>query len=98
MSDSSSHRAPIVSILGIFILLGLFAAVVYYVYVPRRTGAFSDDGIHTAELRKKNLAEMRAKQTKQLASYAWVDQKAGVVQLPLERAEELTLQKYATKQ
>ncbi len=97
MSDSSSHRAPIVSILGIFILLGLFAAVVYYVYVPRRTGAFSDDGIHTAELRKKNLAEMRAKQTKQLASYAWVDQKAGVVQLPLERAEELTLQKYATK-
>ena len=97
MSDSSSHRAPIVSILGIFILLGLFAAVVYYVYVPRRTGAFSDDGIHTAELRKKNLAEMRAKQSTQLAGYAWVDQKAGVVQLPLERAEELTLQKYASK-
>jgi len=97
MSDSSTHRAPIVSILGVFILLGLFAAVVYYVYVPRRTGAFPDDGIHTAEVRKKNLADLRAKQAEQLKTYKWVDQKAGVVQLPLARAQELTLQKYATK-
>lgn len=97
MSDSSSHRAPIVSIIGIFILLSLFAVVVYYVYIPRHTGAFPDDGIHTAAVRKKNLAELRAKHAEQLASYRWVDQKAGVVQLPIERAEELTLQKYATK-
>ena len=97
MSDSPSQRAPLVSILGIFVLLGLFAAVVYYVYVPRHTGAFPDDGIHSAELRQKNLAELRAKQARQLASYGWVDQKAGVMQLPLERAEELTLRKYASK-
>ena len=97
MSDSSSHRAPLISILWVFFLLGLFALLVYYVYLPRQTGAFADDGIHTAELRKKNLAEMRSKQAKQLETYAWADQKAGVVQLPLARAEELTLQKYAKK-
>jgi len=97
MSDHSSPRAPLVSILAIFFLFALFLLVVYYVYVPRQTGAFTDDGIHTAALRKKNLAELRAKQTAQAASYAWVDQKAGIVQLPLDRAMELTVQKYAAK-
>ena len=101
MSDASAHatspRAPLVSIFAIFALFALFLVVVYYVYVPRQTGAFTDDGIHTLALRKKNLAELHAKQAQQAASYAWVDQKAGIVQLPLDRAMELTVQKYAKK-
>ena len=92
-----SPRAPLISIIAVFVLFALFLAVVYYVYVPRQTGAFADDGIHTADQRKKTLADMRAKQEQQAKSYAWVDQKAGVVQLPLDRAVELTVQRYATK-
>jgi hypothetical protein len=97
MSENSSNRAPLVSVLGIFVLFGLFLLVIHYVYVPHRTAAFPDDGIHTAEQRKKNLAELREKHAKQAASYAWVDQKAGVVQLPISRAMELTVEKYASK-
>lgn len=87
-------RAPLVSILGVLALFALFLVVVIYVYLPRQTGAFSDDGIRTEAQRRKALAELREKEAQQLASYAWIDQKAGVVQLPLDRAMELTLQKY----
>jgi hypothetical protein len=87
-------RAPLVSVLGVFALFGLFVALVWYLYLPRRTGAFPDDGIRTADQRLKTLAELRAKEAQQLKSYAWVDQKAGVVQLPLDRAVQLTLEKY----
>jgi hypothetical protein len=97
MSDHSSRSAPLVTILFVLAGFALFAAVGYYVYLPHATGAFTDDGLHTAEFRKKNLAELRAKQAKQAASYAWVDQKAGVVQLPLDVAMELTVQKYAAR-
>jgi hypothetical protein len=97
MSESPSNRAPLISIGAIFVLFALFLGLVYYLYLPRHTGAFTDDGIHTAAQRAKNLAELRTKQANQAASYAWVDQKAGVVQLPLDRAMELTVQRY-TKQ
>ena len=56
------------------------------------TGAFNDDGIHTAAQREKNLAELRKKQAEQATTYGWVDQKAGVVRLPIDRAIELTAQ------
>jgi hypothetical protein len=97
MSDQSPRSAPLVTILFVLAGFALFAAAVYYIYLPRSTGAFTDDGIHTAEVRKKNLADLHAKQEKQATSYAWVDQKAGVVQLPLDVAMELTVQHYAAK-
>ena len=97
MSDHRNHSAPLITILFVMGVFALFAVVVHYVYVPRQTGAFTDDGMHTAEFRKKNLAELHAKQAKQAESYAWVDQKTGVVQLPLDVAMELTVQKYAAK-
>lgn len=93
-----ASRAPLVSVLGIFALFALFLALVYYVYLPRTTGAFPDDGIRTAEQRRKALAELRTKEAQLLTGYAWADQKAGVVQLPLDRAKELTLQQYQKAQ
>lgn len=97
MSDHPSRSAPLVTILTVMAGFALFAAVVYYVYVPRQTGPFTADGIHSAEQRKANLAELHAKQAKQAVSYGWVDQKAGVVQLPLDVAMDLTVQKYTAK-
>jgi hypothetical protein len=40
---------------------------------------------------------LREQQAKQLNSYGWVDQKAGIVRLPIERAMELTVEKYGAK-
>lgn len=97
MSDNSSRSAPLVTIAVVLACFALFLLVLYYVYLPRRTGPFAGDGMHTAEQRKANLAELRAKQAQQAASYAWVDQKTGVVQLPIERAMELTVQRYASR-
>ena len=98
MSDLSPRRAPLVAILAIFVLFALFAAVAYYIYVPRRTGAYTGDGLRTAEERIKNLAELHAKEAEAASTYGWVDQKAGIVRLPLNQAQELTLQHYAKKQ
>ena len=91
------RSAPLITIIVLMVGFALFAGLVYFVYLPRHTGAFTDDGMHTMAQRKKNLAELRAKHAHQLASYAWVDQKAGVVQLPLEEAMKLTVQKYSAK-
>ena len=96
MSDHT-RSAPLVTIFTVLAGFALFAVAVHYIYVPRQTGAFTDDGMHTAEFRKKNLADLHAKQGKQAVTYAWVDQKTGVVQLPLDAAMELTVQKYAAK-
>ncbi len=96
MSETTSNRASLVSIFAVFALFALFVAVVYYVYAPRQTGAFVGDGIHTLTQRKTNLRELRAKEA-EANHYGWVDQKAGVVRLPIERAMELTVQKYAAK-
>lgn len=98
MSDLRPTAPRPVSLVTVFAVLGTFALfllLVYLAYLPRQTGAVTEDGIHTAQQRRDALAELRAKQLKQATSYAWVDQKAGVVQLPLDRAMELTVQKYA---
>lgn len=51
----------------------------------------------TPDTRKQALTELREKQAKQATSYAWVDEKAKVVQLPIERAMQLTAAQYGSK-
>lgn len=51
----------------------------------------------TPASRKLALETLREKQAKQAASYAWIDEKAGVVQLPLDRAMELVVRQYGSK-
>jgi|UniRef100_UPI004049BD19 hypothetical protein len=98
MSDSPSVRpASLVSVLAIMCCLALFLLLVYIAYLPNQTGPFTGDGIRTPAERKERLAELRANEIKHAHSYAWVDQQAGVVQLPIERAMELTVQRYQTK-
>ena len=97
MTDSPTRSAPLVTILTVMVGFALFLVVIYYVYLPRQSGAYTDDGMHTASQRIENLARLHAAQSKQANAYGWVDQKTGVVQLPLDRAMELTVQKYAAK-
>ena len=96
MSDSapSSKPAPLLSVVGIFACFALFVLVVYFAYVPRRTGPFVGDGIRTPAERLAKLQELHATEQKHRGSYAWIDQSAGQIQLPIDRAMELTVQQY----
>jgi hypothetical protein len=97
MSDSSPSRpVSLITVLFIFFGFALFLVAAYYVYLPRQTGVFVDDGIHTPTQRKKTLNDLRETQAKQATTYGWVDQKTGVVRLPIDRAMELTAQQYGT--
>lgn len=98
MSENPSRRAPLVTILALFVLFALFAVVVYYVYLPRQTGVLTGNQVTPDSQRIETLAKLRSHEAEMATRYSWIDQQAGQVQLPLERAKELTLQQYAKKQ
>lgn len=49
----------------------------------------------TPATRRAYLAQLRNSQAAQGIAYAWIDQKAGIVQLPIERAMELVVEQNA---
>jgi hypothetical protein len=110
MSDMPVTPARPVSLFTILFLFAVFAAfllVIRYFYHPATTTAFNaaPDNISkdfewraNSANRRKTLQELRDTQAAQNSSYGWVDQKAGVVRLPIERAMELTAQDLAAKQ
>ncbi len=109
MSDISAQPARPVSLFTIVFLLAIFAAfllVIRYFYEPTVVSSFNapPDNLSkdvewraSSDTRHKALIEVRQNEAKQTQNYAWADQKAGVVQLPIERAMELTAQKYGAK-
>lgn len=111
MSDHPASPARPVSLFTIVFLLVLFAAfllVVRYFYQPSTTlpNTVAAENYPkekdaqwraTAEDRRKALVETRTAQQKQLTTYAWIDQQAGKVQLPIDRAMELTAQHYGAR-
>lgn len=95
-----------VTIVFVLALFGAFALLVSHYYTPAASAPQNQQAENlpkdlewkaTPASRKKALADLREKQAKQATSYGWVDQKAGVVQLPIERAIELTAQQYGAK-
>lgn len=105
MSDSIATSPRPVSVVTIFAILGcfgLFLLVVYYGYAKSEQSAayavapekLPEDQAWKATHASKTaaLAELRATEHKKSSAYTWVDQKAGVVQLPLSRAMELVVQ------
>jgi hypothetical protein len=109
MSDSSAQPARPVSLFTIVFLLsifGLFLLVIRWFYEPARTTAFNAvpenlpkelEWKANPESRRKVLAEVKSAAAKQAGEYAWLDKSAGVVQLPIDRAMELTVQTYSAK-
>ena len=55
------------------------------------------EGVRSPDDRKKLLAEHREKELADATSYGWVDQKAGIVRLPIDRAIALTVSDHAKK-
>jgi cbb3-type cytochrome oxidase subunit 3 len=110
MTDSPAPAPRPVSFvlaLAIMACFGFFVALMYFFYRPHKGAApeygsaekLPDDLQWTASAggRKAYLTELRGRQEKQATTYAWVDQKAGVVQLPIDRAMELVVQEYNQK-
>jgi len=109
MSDSSVNSPrPVALITTLFIFAlaatGWFVVSRYY----RPAAALPQNAVAqnlpkelawkaTPDTRKQALTELREKQAKQATSYAWVDKNAGVVQLPIDRAMQLTAAQYGSK-
>jgi hypothetical protein len=89
--------ATFIAIVGCMLALGL---VVYLTYIPNRSETVSADMAqvpedarwkYSAEGRAERLAQLRAREADTLSSYTWVDQQAGVVRVPVDRAIELVV-------
>ena len=109
MSDHSATPPRPVSLIVKLLVLALsavFLVVVWRFYRPVTVAPQNEAAENlpkdlewkaTPETRRAALAALREKQAKQAATYAWVDQKAGIVQLPVDRAMELVAQQYGPK-
>lgn len=102
-----ARPVSLITIAFVFVLFAAFLLTARYFYrpsvgeLPQNASAenYSKDleWRATAESRRRAFAEQHQQQQAQMSTYAWVDQSAGVVQLPIQRAMELTAQKYGAK-
>jgi len=99
MSDQPSTAKPasLLSVVGILACFALFFLLVYIAYLPRQSGPYVGDGVRTPAERLAKLEELRTTEHRLSHTYAWIDQSAGLVQLPIDRAMELTVQHYQAK-
>jgi len=101
-TDSSPKPVSWVSVSAVFFCFALFLLLLRLGYLSRTAlapHAVAAEGTPeelawkaTPAARKAYLVDLRDKQQAQAAAYAWVDQPKGIVQLPLDRAMELTVQ------
>lgn len=101
MSDSSRfsfpHRTPVFTAVIVLLAFAVFGWLAMKLYAPHAYTVDKIPGVRTPADRSALLVEHRAKEQAEAASYGWVDQKAGVVRLPIDRAIELTAQAHAKK-
>ena len=100
MSDSSysfPHRTPVFTAVIVLLAFASFAYLALKIYVPHAATVDKIEGVRTPDDRKSLLVEHQTKEIAAATSYGWVDQNAGVVRLPLDRAIELTVRDYAKK-
>jgi len=100
MSDAvpskPSFGLTLVAAIGGFVIFVVILLVAYLPKTPEPLGV--DNSVKTPAERKTALAELRAHEAKVATGYGWADQSKGVVQLPLDRAVELTLRDIEAKQ
>ena len=105
--DPAPRPVSLVAVAALFVLLSIFGLITLRVYTHHRPAAPQNEAPEnlskdlawkaTPESRKAALADLRAKQALQAVSYGWVDQKAGIVQLPISRAMELVVEAHTGK-
>ena len=98
MSDAAPSKTSFgltfLAAIGGFVI---FVVILLVAYLPQKPAPL-DDGVKSPDQRKAALAELRAHEIKTATGYGWVDQAKGVVQLPIDRAVELTLRDLEAKQ
>lgn len=80
--------------LGAVVAAGaLLAVVLVAIALGQYAGFAMQDELDAKVLTRPNpqLTALRERETTRLSTYQWVDQKAGVVRIPVDRALELTL-------
>lgn len=101
MSDSTQTPSSSGSFLTVLAAIGgfaIFALIVFIAYLPKKPDAIpAGSGVRTPEQRKAALAELRAKEKSAATTYAWVDQSAGVVRIPVDEAVKLTIKEFNAK-
>jgi hypothetical protein len=102
MSDTPAnfsfpHRTPVFTALVVIACFASFAWLARKIYTPHARTVQAVEGVRTPADRKKLLGEHRVKEQDESAKYAWIDQKAGTVRLPIDRAIELTVRDHAKK-
>ena len=106
-SDDAPEPVSLLTVLFLVALSGLFVVFVRHYYTP--TPASPQNSVaenlpkdlewkSNPASRRKTLADLRTEQQAQGNAYGWVDQKAGVVRLPVDRAIDLTARQYGSKQ
>jgi hypothetical protein len=102
MSDSPAnfsfpHRTPVFTAVIVLLCFAAFGWLALKIYTPHAYTVDPIEGVKTPAERKALLAEHRTKEQADSASYGWIDQKAGIVRLPIDRAIELTVRDQAKK-
>ena len=102
MSDSPAqfsfpHHTPVFTALIVIVCFAAFFWLAKKIYTPHAATVEVVEGVRTPEDRKKLLAEHRQKELAESTSYGWIDQKAGIVRLPIDQAIELTVRDHAKK-
>ncbi len=100
MSDSTqtpvSSNGSLLTVLAAIGGFAIFALIVFIAYLPKKPAPLPD-GVRTPEQRKAALTELRAKEKAAATTYAWVDQGAGVVRIPIDEAVKLTIKEINSK-
>jgi broad specificity polyphosphatase/5'/3'-nucleotidase SurE len=101
MSDNNSRSVSWIAVVVVFAGFAVFYGVVIELYRPRAAALPynvpaeqlpADQAWQaTPEARLAYRAELQKGQAAQARQYAWVDQSKGTVQLPIDRAMELTV-------
>lgn len=97
MSDVSSSKSvwpTAVAVIGVFAIFLLILVIAYRppVALDQISSAPEEEAWKlSAEGRAARLIEMRGQAKTEATSYKWLDQEAGLVQLPIEQAVKLTI-------
>ena len=83
------RRNYVLTILGVIASFLLFLVILLIAYIPNRPASVNQEIVAA---RKLKLSELSAKQSQQMNSYSWVNEKEGQVRIPVKRAMELLVQ------
>jgi len=85
--DGTFSLSAILKVIG---TIAVFAVLIWLFY--GKGGQEGEPVVVDPESQPPSAAELRAQEAEILATYGWVNQEAGVVRIPIDRAAELFLE------